>query len=124
MRTVLTLFTLLMLTGCGDVVTQRHATLADAKAHGAFQRGWLPPFLPDSARTIVEHNDLDLNTGSGSFDYDLAERAAYVGRLSGAGAVSRPEGEGDVLTVTTNGSRWEIRLPRTSGSAGWSIRKL
>ena len=123
MRAVLTILTLLALTGCSDVVTQRHATLADAKSHGAFERGWLPPFLPDSARAIVERNNLDSNTGTGSFDYDLPERAAYIGRLSGAGAVSRPEGDSDILTVTTNGSRWEIRLPRTSGAAGWSIRQ-
>jgi hypothetical protein len=123
-RAVLTTFALLALTGCGDVVTQRHATLADAKSHKASERGWLPPLLPDSARAIVERNNLNLNTGTGSFDYDQAERSAYIERLSGAGAMSRAEGVSDILTVTTNGSRWEIRLPRTSGSAEWSIRRL
>ena len=122
MRAVFTTLTLLALTGCSDVVTQEHATLADAKSHGALERGLLPPSLPDSARAIVERHNLDSNRGTGSFDYDLSERAAYLGRLSGAGAVSRPEGDSDVLTVTTNGSRWEIRLPRTSGVAEWSLR--
>ena len=121
MRAVVTILTLLALTGCGDVVTQRHATLADAKSHGAFERGWLPPLLPDSARAIVERNNPDLNTGTGLFDYDLSERATYLERLSRAGAVSRSDGDTDILTVTTNGSRWEIRLPRTSGSAEWSV---
>lgn len=124
MRSVLAIFTLLALTGCSDVVTTQFATLADAKSRGAFERGWLPPLLPDSARAIVERNHLDSTTGTGLFHYDLPERAAYIGRLSGAGAVSRPEGDSDILTVTTNGSRWEIRLPCTSGAAGWSIRHL
>lgn len=124
MRTVLTIFALLALTSCSDVVTQRYDTLADAKSHKAFERGWLPPLLPDSARAIVERNNLDLNTGTGSFDYDQAERTAYIERLSGAGAMSRAEGESDILTVTVSGSRWEIRLPRTSGSAEWSLRQL
>lgn len=124
MRAVLAILTLLALAGCSDVVTTRVATVADAKSQRAFERGWLPPLLPDSARAIVERNDLDLNTGTGSFDYDLPERAAYIGRLSGAGAVSRPEGGIDILMLTTNDSRWEIRLPRIVGSAEWSIRQL
>jgi hypothetical protein len=121
MRAAFVMFTVLVLTGCSDVVTTRFATLADAKSQGAFERGWLPPLLPDSARAIVERNDLDLNTGTGSFDYDLAERPAYIERLSRAGAESRSEGDSDILTVTTNGSRWEIRLPRNSGSAEWRM---
>jgi hypothetical protein len=115
---------LLALAGCGDVVTTRFATLADAKSQGAIERGWLPPWLPASARAIVERNNLDLNTGTGSFDYDLPERPAYFESLLRAGAVSRSEGDSDILTVTTNGSRWEIRLPRTSGAAEWSTRQL
>lgn len=106
------------------MVTTRFATLAEAKSKGAFERGWLPPLLPASAKAIVERNNLDLNTGTGSFDYDLPERSAYFESLSRAGAVSRPEGEIDILTVTTNGSQWEIRLPRTKGSAEWRMRQL
>jgi len=121
MRFVLAIFTMLALTGCSDVVTTRFSNLADANSQGAFERGWLPPLLPDSARAIVELNNLDLNTGSGSFAYDLPERPTYVEKLSRAGAVSRGEGDSDILTLATNGSRWEIRLPRASGSGEWSI---
>jgi hypothetical protein len=121
MRFVLAIFTMLALTGCSDVVTTRFSNLADAKSQGAFERGWLPPLLPDSARAIVELNNLDLNTGSGSFAYDLPERPTYMEKLSRAGAVSRVEGDSDILTVATNGSRWGIRLPRASGSGEWSI---
>jgi hypothetical protein len=114
--------TMLALMGCSDVVTSRFSDLADAKSQGALERGWLPPLLPDSARAIVERNNLDLNTGIGSFTYDVSERPTYMEKLSRAGAVSRVEGDSDILTVTTDGSWWEIRLPRTLGSAEWSVR--
>jgi hypothetical protein len=38
-----------MLVGCSDVVTAQYATVDDARAQGAFERGWLPPVLPASA---------------------------------------------------------------------------
>lgn len=124
MRCLLAISTVLALTGCSDVVTTRFATLGDAKSQRAFERGWLPPLLPASAKTIVESNDLDVNTGTGSFEYDLSERAGYLERWARLGAVLRTEGDTDILIVTTNGSRWEIRLPRTSGQAHWSTRLL
>lgn len=122
MRSVLAIVTMLALTGCSDEVTTRFPHLSDAKAQGALERGWLPPLLPDSARAIVERNHLDSNTGIGSFAYDLPERPSYLEKLSRAGAVPRVEGDSDILTVTIHGSQWKIRLPRTSGSAEWSVR--
>jgi hypothetical protein len=122
MRSVLAIVTMLALTGCSDEVTTRFPHLSDAKAQGALERGWLPPLLPASARAIVERNHLDSNTGTGSFAYDLPERPSYREKLSRAGGVTRVEGDSDILTVTTHGSQWEIRLPRTSGSAEWRIR--
>ena len=107
---------LLTLAGCSDEITTRFTTLADAKAKEALARGWLPPILPDSATSIVERNNLDLNTGTGSFDYDLAERSEYVKRLTESGAQSRTEGDSDFLTLCTNDSLWDIRLPRNAGA--------
>ena len=118
------ILSVLTLAGCSDENTTRFATLADAKAQEAFARGWLPPILPDSATSIVERNDLDLNTGTGSFDYDSAERSGYIKRLTQAGALSRIEGDSDILTLSTNDSRWEIQLPRNSGAGEWRIRQL
>ena len=122
MRNLFAILTLLTLAGCGDEITIRFATLADAKAQEAFARGWLPPILPDSATSIVERNNLDLNTGTGSFDFDSAERSGYIKRLTEAGALARTEGDSDILTLSTNDSRWEIRLPRNSGAGEWKIR--
>lgn len=48
----------LVLAGCNDVVVSRFATLHDAKEQHAFERGWLPPILPESATNIVERNHL------------------------------------------------------------------
>jgi uncharacterized lipoprotein len=124
MRNLVAILSLLTLAGCSDEITTRFATLADAKAKEAFARGWLPPVLPDSATSIVERNNLDLNTGTGSFAYDLAERSEYVKRLTEAGALSRTEENGDILTLSTNDSRWEIRLPRNAGAGEWRIRQL
>jgi hypothetical protein len=124
MRNLFVILSLLTLSGCRDEITTRFATLADAKAKEAFVRGWLPPILPDSATSIVERNNLDLNTGMGSFDYDSAERSRYINRLTEAGALSRTEGNIDILTLSTNVSRWEIRLPRNSGAGEWKIRQL
>ncbi len=124
MRSLIATLALLSLAGCSDEVTTRFGTLADAREQQAFQRGWLPPILPDSATPIVEQNNLDLNTGAGSFGYDLSERSAYIKRLTEAGALSRTEGDSDILTLSTNDSRWEIQLHRNSGAGEWRIRQL
>lgn len=110
------------LTGCSDVVTTRFATLAEAKLQHAFDRGWLPPIMPDSARNIIERNNLDSNSGTGSFDYNLPERTAYLERLIRSGASLRSGSEIDVLLVTTDDSHWEIQLPRSQGEARWKMR--
>ena len=122
MRYTCAIFAVLILTGCSDVVTTRFATLADAKSQGAFERGWLPPIMPDSARSIVESNDLDVNTGTGSFTYDLSEKTSYVKRLLELGASSQVEGDTDVLALKTNGNRWEIQLPHVAGQASWKMQ--
>ena len=123
-RCVIAILVVLALAGCSDEVTTRFATLEDAKLQGAFERRWLPPVLPGSARSIIESNNLDINTGTGSFEYDLSERAAYVERLTGVGAALHAEKATDILILTTNGSRWEIRLPQGAGKAEWSLRQL
>lgn len=123
MRSIFAIFTLLALSGCGDIVTTRFASMTDAKSQGAVDRGWLPPLLPDSSSAIVDRHNLDLNTGTGSFDYDLSERNAYIERLLRAGAVSRTEQDHEILILTTNGSRWEIQLSRSSSQAKWSSKQ-
>lgn len=124
MQRTLALFAALALMGCDDVITTHFTDLEEAKSRRAFDRGWLPPMLPASARAIEERNDLDANTGTGSFAYDPAERAAYITKLLHAGAPLQAEQDLEILTVKTNGSCWEIRLPRGSGSARWRMHRL
>jgi hypothetical protein len=121
MRGAFAIIAALALAGCGgDVLTKRFETLDDAKAQRAFERGWLPPVMPESARGIVETNNLDLNIGTGVCSYDIIrERTVYLERLMHSGASLRTEQATDVLTLTTNGSRWEIRLPRSAGWLYW-----
>ncbi len=110
------------LAGCRDTVTTRFATLEDAKARHAFDRGWLPPVLPNSATNIVERNNLDLNTGTGSFEYVLSERASYIERLKQLGTSLKVEKDSEIATLVTEGSRWEILLPRYKGQGYWNTR--
>lgn len=53
--------------GCSDSVTERYATIDDARNAGLFERGWLPDVLPSSTRDIEVRNDLDLNVSAGEF---------------------------------------------------------
>jgi hypothetical protein len=125
MKFVFITITALILVGCSDTATSRFATLAEAKEKRAFDRGWLPPILPASARNIVEMNDLDRSIGTGSFEYDLSERASYLASLRVLGAATSPEEKDtDNLILTTNGSRWEIALQRTTGQARYATSLL
>lgn len=124
MRPVLSTLIVFALTACNDVVTTRFGTLAEAKRKGAFERGWLPPLLPASARNIVERNNLDRNIGRGCFEYDISERNAYLQSLSRAGASIRTQPDADIVTLITNGSRWEIWLARRLGRAQWRVESL
>jgi hypothetical protein len=70
---------MLWLAGCRDleVVTSTYATLDEAVAAGAVERGWVPQGLPAGTREIREAHDLDSNRRWGLFNF--------------------PEREGDVL---------------------------
>lgn len=52
------------------------ATYADAKAAGMFSKGWLPSYLPRSAKNINEGHDLDTNEVWASFEFDVSDIAS------------------------------------------------
>ena len=66
---------LLVLTGCRnlDVVTEAYATLAEAQAAGAVDRGWLPRGLPPGTYELRLAHDLDSNRRWGLFNFPAAE---------------------------------------------------
>jgi hypothetical protein len=58
--------------------TSRYETYEAARRAGAMDEGrWLPPFLPQSSRNIVETHDIDTNSLEITFEYDPGD----LGRL-------------------------------------------
>ena len=68
-----------------------YATLTDAKADGAVTRGWVPEWLPPSARDLQESHNLDTNASWLTFTFDAADanfpNARVERRLRGGGTV-------------------------------------
>ncbi len=67
--------------GCEETVTHSYATRADAEADQLFERAWLPDIIPASSKGIITRNDLDLNTSTGEFYFEQADRSEFVGHL-------------------------------------------
>ena len=63
----------LVLTYRGEIKRSRYRTFAQAAAAGAVQRGWIPEFIPQSAREIEEAHDLDTNYQWISFEAPPAD---------------------------------------------------
>ena len=61
--------------GCRDleVVTESYATLQEASAAGAVERGWVPRVLPPGSREIREAHDLDSDRRWGVFNFPQGE---------------------------------------------------
>ncbi|WP_136080544.1 hypothetical protein [Pontiella desulfatans] len=81
MKQLAVLLIAMLLFGCGDTVTSRYATRAEAEQDRLFARGWLPGIIPASSRKIVTKNDLDVNTSRGSFSFNPEEAADFIARL-------------------------------------------
>lgn len=78
--------------GCSEVDEGRYASWADADRAGVVERGWIPPFVPQSARDIHDVHDLDTNRQRLSFTIDptavrpMVEGLAPSTRLTGIAA--------------------------------------
>ena len=64
-----------------DVVTASYATLNEAAAAGAVERGWVPRALPSGAYEIREAHDLDSNRRWGLFNFRPEDADALRGSL-------------------------------------------
>jgi hypothetical protein len=60
-------FFVLLVAGCSETFESRYSDWQKAQKDGAFERGWLPDWLPPSAADIREIHDLDTNAGAFSF---------------------------------------------------------
>jgi hypothetical protein len=54
---------------CGEVREVAYPSLADAVNDGAINRGWVPAWLPKTARDLKEKHDLDTNSSILRFEY-------------------------------------------------------
>jgi hypothetical protein len=52
---------LLSLSACSEQVEEAYPTWVEAHRVGAVERGWIPAFVPRSAREIRDSHDLDSN---------------------------------------------------------------
>jgi hypothetical protein len=117
------IFTVLFLAACDSNVTTHFPTVQEARSEGAFERGWLPPILPDSTLNITESNDLDVNIGNGSFQFSGSDYAAFASLLTPAPLdVARRHWDSHavkgfaVFTYTTHDTLWTLALhPRGEG---------
>jgi hypothetical protein len=71
----------LLVCGCGDTVTSRYETRADAEADRLFQRGWLPSIIPQSSYDITTKNDLDINVSEGEFSFSPNHAKEFTDHL-------------------------------------------
>ena len=64
-----------------DVVTGAYATLAEARAEGAIERGWVPEGLPPGSHDVREAHDLDTSRRWGLFSFPTDQRDALAALL-------------------------------------------
>ena len=69
---------LLSLAACGEQVEESYSTWAEADRAGAVARGWIPTFIPASAREIRDSHDLDSNRQTLQFVVQPSDVAAMV----------------------------------------------
>ena len=103
---------ILALSSC-EKVTERYATLDDARRDRLFERGWLPDILPPSARDIRVTSDLDVNSSEGEFSFDPMHFAAFVAQL-------RPVG--DSFQYSAARSTWTFSCDSARGYCRFSMR--
>ena len=97
----------LSVNGCKnvDVLTETYATLAEAEAAGAVDRGWLPRGLPPGTRELRVAHDLDSPRRWGLFNFPPGEADALR-------AIMGPETPLDGLQCNPPGriEWWPIQL--------------
>jgi len=111
------------LTYCGsDWVRTEFAALADAKASGAFDRGWLPPILPDGSTKIVEMNDVESNNGEGNFNFPPESMSAYIETMrANYGSLVTTNKTRIKIQLMTDNTRWTVDVDSQTGRGKYSV---
>jgi hypothetical protein len=116
------------LTGCRnvDVITESYASLAEAQAAGAVDRGWLPKGLPPGTRELRVAHDLDSRRRWGLFNFPPAEgdtlRRQIGAELSFDGVSCRPPGRIEWWPVLLREQLDHERIKAT-GLVGYAARE-
>jgi hypothetical protein len=101
-----------------DVVTESYATLDEAVAAGAVERGWIPAGLPASTREIREAHDLDTSRRWGLFNFEPSDagalRAVVGAELSVQGIVCDPPRRIEWWPVLLRGPLDETQVKATT----------
>src|SRR5437764_14440471 len=69
-------------TACGEQREASNSERASAERAGAIQRGWIPDWLPKSARGLREVHDLDTNQSMLTFRYDPSDELTVPNNCS------------------------------------------
>jgi hypothetical protein len=104
-----------------DIVSSKYGSIDQARAHGAIDQGWLPPFTPASAREIAEIHDLDTNERCAYMAIDPGEGSSFLAALHAAGF--RPH-HGDLPALPEFSLLRSCPfLPSDASAAGGSYRR-
>jgi hypothetical protein len=101
---------LLSLAACSEQVEETFPTWAEAQRAGAVDRGWLPAFVPSSARQIEDTHDLDSNRQTLQFTAPPSDVSAIV------------EGLGPVLAENESGAADLLKKHGFSSAAETYVR--
>lgn len=69
---------LFWLAGCGEAVDESYATWAEAREAGAIEKGWIPSFVPPTARDLRDRHDLDTNAQRLTFSAPPSDTSKMV----------------------------------------------
>ncbi len=127
-KNVTTIALLLSLVGCSEQMDETYSTYADAKRAGAIERGWIPAFVPASARDILDSHNLDTNRQTLQFTIPPSQIGPMVAGLrsvsaeekKAAAALSREHGLGaasEAYIVCSEPLNGALAVDRESGRA-------
>ena len=99
-----------------DSATSHYQTLAEARADGVFERGWLPDVLPPSAYDISVRNNLDINTSEGRFSFALEDFPQFEERLKSLSEQAEESSRPLAVAVSRQtGERYSVYRHREAG---------